>query len=327
MNRRNAILGLIVIGAAPIITKAQPSEIIWRIGYLGDGFSATRASESLDPFREGLVKLGYISGRNISLEVRWTEGKGERRAELASELVRSNCNVIVTHGVLAARAVMQATTTIPIVVAVSADFLDSGLVKSLARPGGNLTGMTDQVVDLAAKEVQLFKETLPRMQRLALMWDRESPTAARGAEESQAAARILGLRVLPLLISNSEDIERAFDSATKQRADAVIVMHSPLTVGLSGKIAQLAIRKRLPLMSAPTQFAEAGALVSYGTDLTSYFRRAATFVDKILKGAKPSDLPIEQPTKFELVVNMKTANTLGIKIPGTVMLRADRVIE
>jgi putative ABC transport system substrate-binding protein len=327
MNRRDTVLGLVALCAAPLAAKAEQPGKVWRIGYLGDGAAATRASNSLDPFREALAKLGYISGRNVALEVRWTEGNSERRTQLAAELVSLKVDVIVTHGVVAARAVKDATTTIPIVVAVAADFLDSGLVKSLARPGGNLTGITDQVVDLAAKEVQLLKETLPKMQRLALMWESTSPAAVRGAENTQAAARKMGLRVLPMLIADAKDFEEAFDLAAKREADAVIVMHTPLTVEFSGKIAQFAMKKRLPLMSAPTQFAEAGALLSYGTDLTSYFRRAATLVDKILKGAKPADLPIEQPTKFEFVVNMKTAKALGIKIPQSVMVQVNRVIE
>ena len=203
----------------------------------------------------------------------------------------------------------------------------SGFVASLAHPGGNVTGMTDQVADLAAKAVQLLKETLPKIRRLALMWESTNPAAARGAADAQTAARSIGLRTLPILISNAEDAEQAFETAAKQRADAVIVIHTPLTVGLRVKIAQFALKKRLPLMSAPTQFAEAGALISYGTDLTKYFRHAAVLVDKILKGAKPADIPIEQPTKFELVVNMKTARKLGIEIPNSVLLRADRVIE
>jgi putative ABC transport system substrate-binding protein len=327
MNRRDTVLGLLALGAAPLAVKAQQQGKVWRIGFLGDGSAATRATESIDPFRDALTELGYVAGRNVSIDVRWTEGNAERRIQLAAELVRLKVDVIVTHGVVAARAVKAATTTIPIVVAVSADFLGSGLVTSLAHPGGNLTGMTDQVADLAAKEVQLLKETLPRMQLLALMWESASPAAARGAEDTQTAARSMGLRILPLLITNAEDIERAFEEAAKRKADAVIVMHTPLTVGLRVRIAQLALEKRLPLMSSPTQFTDAGALISYGTDLTKYFRHAAVLVDKILKGAKPADLPVEQPTKFELVINLKTAKALGIKIPQTVLLRADRVIE
>ena len=327
MNRRDAVVALLALGVAPLAAEAQQAGKVWRIGFLGDGSASTRATESIDPFRDALTELGYVAGRNVSIDVRWTEGNAERRIQLAAELVRLKVDVIVTHGVVAARAVKAATTTIPIVVAVSADFLGSGLVTSLAHPGGNLTGMTDQVADLAAKEVQLLKETLPRMQLLALMWESASPAAARGAEDTQTAARSMGLRILPLLITNAEDIERAFEEAAKRKADAVIVMHTPLTVGLRVRIAQLALEKRLPLMSSPTQFTDAGALISYGTDLTKYFRHAAVLVDKILKGAKPADLPVEQPTKFELVINLKTAKALGIKIPQTVLLRADRVIE
>ncbi len=327
MNRRDAVIALLALGAAPLAVKAQQQGKVWRIGFLGDGSAATRATESIDPFRDALTELGYVAGRNVSIDVRWTEGNAERRIQLAAELVRLKVDVIVTHGVVAARAVKAATTTIPIVVAVSADFLGSGLVTSLAHPGGNLTGMTDQVADLAAKEVQLLKETLPRMQRLALMWESASPAAARGAEDTQTAACSMGLRILPLLITNAEDIERAFEEAAKRKADAVIVMHTPLTVGLRVRIAQLALEKRLPLMSSPTQFTDAGALISYGTDLTKYFRHAAVLVDKILKGAKPADLPVEQPTKFELVINLKTAKALGLTIPQSILLRADRVIE
>jgi putative ABC transport system substrate-binding protein len=261
------------------------------------------------------------------MEVRWTEGDSERRSRFAAELARLNVDVIVTHGVSAAQAVKAATATIPIVVAVAADYLGSGLVTSLARPGGNLTGMTDQVAELSAKEVQILKESVPGMRRLALMWESSNATAARGAAEAQAAARSLGIRILPMLVTNAEDIEQAFNAAVKQRADAAIVMHTPLTVGLRSAIAQFALKRRLPLLSAPTQFADAGALISYGTDLTKYFRKAASYVDKILKGAKPADLPIEQPTRFELVVNMKTARAIGVKIPRSILARADRVIE
>ena len=329
MNTRRKLL--IALGAgvlgAPFPAASQPSAKVWRIGYLGDGSAATRAAESLDPFREALAGLGYVEGRNVVTEIRWTETNAERRAALAEELVRLRPDVIVTHGVLAARAVKAATTTIPIVVAVAADFLGSGLVPSLARPGGNLTGMTDQVVELSGKEVQLFKETLPGMRRLALMWEDKSPTAVPAAEAMQAAAQVMGMRVLPFPVTNADTIEQAIEAAARRRADAMIAMHSPLTVGLRAKIAQIALKKRLPLMSAPAQFPDAGALMSYGPDLTKYFRNAAVLVDKILKGTRPADIPVEQPTRFELVINMKTAKALGIKIPQSILLRADRMIE
>jgi putative tryptophan/tyrosine transport system substrate-binding protein len=328
MNRRKLLVafGLGAL-AAPLVAFAQKPGKVWHIAYLGDGPAATRAAESLEPFREAMTGLGYVEGRNMIMEIRWTEGSAERRTALAAELVRLKPDVMVTHGAQAALALKAATTTIPIVVAVSSDFLGTGLVKSLARPGGNLTGMTDQVLELSGKEVQLIKETLPRMQRVALMWEDKNLTAVPSAESMQAAARAIGLRVLPLPVSNAEAIEQAFEAAIKQRADAMVVTHSPLTVGLHVKIAQLALKKRLAMMAAPVQFTDAGGLISYGPDLTKYFRNAAVLVDKILKGAKPADIPVEQPTKFELVVNMRTAKALGIKIPGSILMRADRVIE
>jgi ABC-type uncharacterized transport system substrate-binding protein len=313
--------------AAPLASFAQQQGRVWRIGYLGDGSAAGRAAQSLDPFREALSDLGYVAGRNVIIETRWTDGNAENRAKFSAELVRLKVDVIVTHGVLAALAVKAATTSIPIVVAVSADFLGPGLVTSLAHPGGNLTGMTDQVAELAGKEVQLLKEVLPKMQRLALISESTNPAAVRATEDAQSAARKLGLSFQLLLVTNADEIEQAFEAAAERQADGVIVMHTPLTVGLRAQIAQLALEKRLPLMSAPTQFPEVGALISYGPDLTDYFRHAAVLVDKILKGAKPADIPVEQPTKFHLVVNMKTANTLGIKFPTSILLRADKVIE
>jgi putative tryptophan/tyrosine transport system substrate-binding protein len=321
------VIALVALGAAPLVVNAQQAGKLWRIGFLGDGFAATRAAESLEPFRQGLAELGYVPGRNVELEVRWTEGNRDRRNQLAAELVRLKVDVIVTHGVSAALAVKAATTTIPIVVAVSADFVGYGLVTSLARPDGNLTGMTDEVAELASKEVQMLKEILPKMQSLALMWEGAAPQAARGAEDAQVAADRMGLRVLPMLITSAEDIEQAFVSAAKLKADAVFIMHTPLTVSLRSRIAQFAIRNRLPLIAAPTQFADAGGLISYGMDSRKYFRHAAIYVDKILKGAKPADLPIEQPTKFELVINQKTAKALGVTVPQSVLVRADRVIE
>jgi len=326
MKRRHVALPVLALGLRPAAGLAQPARV-WRIGFLGDGHAATRAPESVEPLLQGLGELGYQPGRNLWLEVRWTEGIAERRAALAAELVALKPDAIVTHGVPAARALKAATATVPIVVAVTADYIDSGLAASLARPGGNLTGMTDQVADLAAKEVQLLKETLPAMQRLALVWERANAPAARGADDVQAAARVLGLRVLPLPIENETDIEQAFNVAARQQADAVIVMHTPLTVGLRAAIARHALDRRLPLLGSPTQFADAGALISYGTDLTQYFRKAAVYVDRILKGARPADLPIEQPTHFELVVNLKTAKAMGVKVPQAVLVRANRVIE
>ncbi len=329
MNNRRKLIIVLGAGAlaAPLASFSQQQSRVWRIGYLGDGTAAQRAADSFEPFREAMAELGYVDGRNITIEVRWTEGSAERRTMLATELVRLKVDVIVTHGLQAAQIVKAATTSIPIVVAVASDVLRSGLVASLARPGGNLTGMTDQVVELAGKEVELFKEVLPRMRRLAIMWESTNPGGVLQSDDLQAAARKLGLEVEPIKIDNADDIERAFSLARKKQVDAVVLAHTPLLVRNRAQLARLALAQRLPTMSAPSQFAEAGALMSYGPDLTKYFKRAAYFVDKILKGAKPADLPVEQPTKFELVVNLKTAKALGITIPQSILARADKVIE
>jgi putative ABC transport system substrate-binding protein len=329
MNNRRKLVMALGAGAlaAPLSSFAQQQGKIWRIGYLGDGTPATRGADTFDRFREGMAELGYATGRNIVIELRWTEGIAERRAALADELVSLKVDVIVTHGVPAALAVKAATKSIPIVVAVAADMLGTGLVATLARPGGNLTGMTDQVAELAGKQVQLLKEALPRITRLALIQDSTNPAAVMAAEDMQAAARQLGLRTQLISIRNVEDFAPAFDMAAMQRADAVFITHTPLTVGNRKRISELALKTRLPLMSAPAQFPEAGALISYGPDLTMYFRRAAYFVDKILKGAKPADIPVEQPTKFELVLNIKTAKALGITFSNAIMLQATKVIE
>jgi putative ABC transport system substrate-binding protein len=311
----------------PFRLCAQQPGKVWRIGYLGDGSAATRSADTFDAFRESMAGLGYVAGRNIVFELRWTDNVADRRTMLADELVNLKVDVIVTHGVLAALAVKAATKSIPIVIAVAADVLGTGLVESLARPGGNLTGMTDQVAELAGKQLQLLKEALPRIRRLALLQDSTNPAAVLAAQDMQTAAHQLGLRIQLVSFRTAEDIEPAFDAAAKQRADAVFISHTPLTVGLRKRIAEIALKARLPLMSAPAQFPEAGAFISYGPDLTTYFRRAAYFVDKILKGAKPADIPVEQPTKFELALNMKTAKTLGIRIPNSILVQATKVID
>jgi putative ABC transport system substrate-binding protein len=327
VSRRELLLAVgATVASAPLALLAQPIKV-WRVAYLGDGSPATRSADTFEQFREGMVALGYVTGRNLVIDVRWTESNPERRIALAQELVNLKPDVIVTHGVVAAKIVKAATVTIPIVIAVAADFLNTGLVASLARPGGNLTGMTDQVAELAAKEVQLLKEALPKMQRLAVISEGANPAAVLAAEDMQGAAKKLGLRFQLHLVSNAEEIEKAFDAAAAQRAEAVIISHTPLTVGLRNRIAEYALKRQLPLMSAPRQFPEAGALMSYGPDLSKYFRRAAYFVDKILKGTNPADIPIEQPTSLDLVVNMKTAKALGVKIPNSILLQATKVIE
>jgi putative tryptophan/tyrosine transport system substrate-binding protein len=251
-NRRRIIFALGAAAlASPLTPHAQPQGKIWRIGFLGDGSAATRADQSLDPFREGMAELGYVVGRNLVLETRWTDSDAERRAKLIDELVRMPVDVLVTHGVQAGLAAKAATKSIPIVIAVAADLVGPGLIASLAHPGGNITGMTDQVADLAGKQVQLLKETLPRMKLVAIIRDSNNPTAVRATEDMQFAADKLGLRVLPITIRNAKEIDAAFATAVKQKADALITTHTPLTIMHRALIARLALERRLPMMSAP----------------------------------------------------------------------------
>lgn len=307
--------------------SAQQADKVWRIGFLGDGAAAQRVPISLEPFRQGLRELGYVEGRNVILEVRWTDGNNERLAEFAREFVRLDVDVIVTHGAPGSFAAKAATARIPIVVAVTADMVGVGLVASLSRPGGNVTGMTDQVTELSGKQVQLLKELLPDVKRVAVLANRTNPAAARTSEATETAARQLGLQVRSLEVRSLGEIEPALDAAARGRAGAVVVAHDPLTVNHRARIARLAVAKRLPIVSASTLFAEAGGLMSYGPDLARFFRRAAVFVDRILKGAKPSDIPVEQPTQFDLFINLRTARALGVTIPPALLRRADRVIE
>jgi putative ABC transport system substrate-binding protein len=307
--------------------EAQQPGKVRRIGFLGDGSPAARAAISLEPFRAGLRELGYVEGQNVFIEVRWTDGKSERLPELVGELIRLKIDVIVTHGLPAARAAKAATTDIPIVVAAAADMVGNGLVVSLPHPGGNITGTSDQITELSGKVVHLLKEMLPRLKRVAVLWNRMNPGAVGTSDATQTAVRDVGLQVKPLAVRSPDEIDDALEAAVKARADAVIVVHDPLMIEHRARIGQIALKKRLPTVSAVAILAEAGGVMSYGPDNPALFKRAAVFVDKILKGAKPADLPVEQPTKFELVINLKTAKQIGLTIPPNVLARADRVIK
>ena len=306
--------------------EAQQAKKVPRIGFLGDGSAASRGPITLVPFREGLRELGYVEKQNILIEVRWTDSKSEHLPQLVGELIRLKVDVIVTHGLPAARAAKAATTDIPIVVATAADLVGNGLVASLPHPGGNVTGTSDQNTELSGKQVQLLKELLPRLKRVAILENPINPGAVRTSEETTKAARDLGLQVKPLPVRSPDEIAEALEVAVKGRADAVIVVHDPWMIEHRVQIAQLALKKRLPTLSAGL-LAEAGGLMTYGPDNAALFKRAAVFVDKILKGRKPADLPVEQPMKFELVINLKTAKQIGLTIPPNVLARADRVIR
>ena len=320
-----AALAVAVLAAGA--SEAQPTSKLWRIGFLGDGSRAERLAINLTPFRDGLRELGYVEGRTVVIEERWTEGRAERVPEVASELARLKVDVIVTHGVRATKAAQDATRTIPIVAAVMPDPVGAGLVASLARPGGNTTGLTDQVTELAQKEIQILKDALPHIKRVAILWHEGSPGATSTFEQTRKATEGMALAVEVIGVTAADQIDSAIARAARARPDALIVVHDILTVSQRARIAQAALKHGLPTICGSSPFVDAGGLLAYAPNLPSLFKRAAVFVDRILRGAKPADIPIEQPTKFELRVNLRTAKALGLTIPPSLLLRADDVIQ
>ena len=305
---------------------AQQAEKVARIGYLN-----LRASpdEQDKAFLQGLRDLGYVEGRNITIEYRWAEGKRERLPDLAAELVRLKVDVIVTTATPAIRAAQQATRTIPIVMAISADAVGNKLIASLARPGGNTTGMSLPAIDLSGKRFELFKETVPRLSRVGVLWNSAAGTGmASRAKKVEIASREAGVTARSLEVrGNPSDFEGAFSVVLSERLDGFLVVLDPFTNFHRKRIVEFAAKNKLPSIYEASEYVDAGGLLSYGPNYADMFRRAAYFVDRILKGAKPEDLPVEQPTKFELVINLKTAKALGITIPPEVLLQADRVIR
>ena len=295
-----------------------------KIGFLG---AATPSAwrQRVSAFVERLRKLGWVEGRTVAIEYRWAEGRSERNAQIATELVRLQVDVIITTG-SAAYAVKHATTVIPVVFALAGDPVATGLVESLARPGGNLTGLSSQVPDLAGKRVELLREVVPTLRRLAVLVDVALPGADFEVDEVRTAARLLGSEVIPLEVRQTEDIVPAFDGL-KDRADALYVGIGPLATANRIRISTLAHGARLPTMHTSEEDVQAGGLMSYGANRLDQFRRSADYVDKILHGQKPFDIPVEQPTRFELVVNAITAKAIGLKVPEAFLVRADRVIE
>ena len=324
MRRRDFIKAITVSAAAwPRGVRAQQADKLPTIGFLGADAAGWRPWT--DAFVARLRELGWIEGQTIRIEFRWTEGRPERVAEIAAEFVRRKVDVIVTNGPSVV-TLKKATAVIPIVFAIAKDPVGGGLVTSLARPGANVTGQSVQEVDTAGKRIELLREVVPRLRRLAIMVDVGYPSAVLEMNEVQTAARALGLEVTPLEIRRGEDIAPAFE-ALGARADALFVTQDALTVANHTRIITLAFGARLPTMFGARNFVKAGALMSYGPDFPALFRRAAELVDKILRGTKPSDIPVEQPDKFELVINLTTAKALGITVPETLLARADEVIE
>ena len=316
------ILGVLASVSTP---DAEPAAKPRLIGILTPGPISARA-HLIEALRQGLRELGYVEGQNIVLEVRSAEGRDERLLDLAMELVRANVEVIVTGGTQAAFAARRASTTVPIVAPMT-DPVGTGLAASLARPGGNVTGNTTMAPELAGKRLELLKEVVPRVSRVAVLWNPASHSGALSLKEARTAAQALGLKVQSLEVGVSEDIEPAFTALAKERADGLMVVLNPLTFTHRKRIVDLAAKRRLPGVFELREFADAGGLMAYGASLPDMWRRTATYVDKILKGAKPAELPIEQPTRFELVVNMKTAKALGLTIPQSVLVLTDQVIQ
>jgi ABC-type uncharacterized transport system substrate-binding protein len=324
-NRRQFITLFGGAAAAwPLAARAQQAAKLPIIGFLGST-SASHQSQWVTAFGQRLRELGWIDGRTARIEVRWAEGRPERFAEIAAEFVRLKVDVIVTVGgaVLAAK---QATSVIPIVFGAASDPLGMGLVASLARPGGNVTGLSVQATDLASKRLELLREVVHGLRRLAILLNVEYPAAVLEMGEAQAGARTLGLEVTTLEIRRVEDIVPAFE-ALKGRADALYVCTDPVLAANRIRINTLANVARLPTITAFREWIEAGSLMSYGPNVPDLFRRAAEYVDKILRGAKPGDLPVEQPTKFDFIINLTTAKALGLEVSPTLLARADEVIE
>jgi putative ABC transport system substrate-binding protein len=312
----------------PFDTGAQRTESLPRIGSLVPAsLSDSRIQRSTEAFRRGLRELGYVEGRNVAIEFRSSEGHDDRLPGLAAELVRLKVDVIVTGGPAAIRAAKQATETIPIVMTAVADPVAARFVASLAHPGGNITGISNMVGAVVGKQLELLKEVRPQLSRVALLGNPTNPDHAPQVRHAQDAARALGIRLRLLEARDFGEIDRAFGAVATERASAAIVLTDRVFLDHRTRIADHAVRLRLPTVFTLSEFPEAGGLLAYGPSLADGFRRAATYVDKILKGAKPADLPVEQPTTFELVINLKTASGLGLTIPPALLQRADQVIR
>ena len=307
---------------ASVVGAQQPKKVP-RIGVL---FIGSKNQPHLDAFKQGLRERGYTEGKNILLEYRYAEGNNDRLPQLAAELVRDKVDIIVTTASVSALAARAVTKTIPIVMT-SGNPLESGLAASLAKPGGNVTGLTVLSVDLSGKRVELLRETFPKTTRIAALQSPQDFEAGAGYKETQEAAKAFSLPLHPVEVQSANDFEHAFAQMEKARETALLVILSPMITLNSRRIVELALKYRLPGMYPTKQFAEEGGLMSYGPLIPDLYRRAATYVDKILKGAKPGELPVEQPTKFELVINLQTAKQIGVTIPPSVLARADRVIK
>ena len=327
MTRRR-FLSITLAGtlAAPLAGAAQQPGKMWRIGLLSTG-PISNTQPLFNVFQEQLRELGYVDGQNVSIESRAADGNNERLPGLAAELVKLKVDVLLTTGTPAAVAAKRATSVIPIVTAVVADPVGAGLVTNLARPGGNLTGIADLDDELTGKRLGLLKEAVPRLSRVAIIWKRGNPAHKTALKEAEVVARTMDLQFQTLDVRAPSEFQEAFAAMARDRVGALILAADSMFFAHRTQLAESATKHRLPTMFWRREFVAAGGLMSYGTLYPELFRRAAIYVDKIFKGAKPADLPMEQPTKFELVINLKTAKALGLTIPPSLLLRADQVIE
>jgi putative ABC transport system substrate-binding protein len=327
MDRRDTVLALFAIGAAPLVAEGQKPTTVPRIGYLGTS-SPSLEPQYVEAFRQRLRDLGYIEGQHIAIEYRWAEGRDDRLAGLAIELVRLDPMVIVTTGTPGTLAAKQATQTIPIVMASSADPVRSRLVASLARPGGNVTGFTILGSELEGKRLEILRQAVPKLARVAVLWNTANPGVTSYYEAMQAVGRALHVTLDPVVeVRREEELEKAFFTIAGARPDALAVIADRFLLAHRARIVEFAAAKRLPAMYPYKEYVDAGGLMSYAPSNIELFRGAATYVDKILKGARPNDLPVQEPTKYELVINLKTAKDLGLTIPPSVLARADDLIN
>jgi ABC-type uncharacterized transport system substrate-binding protein len=327
MDRRALLLsmagGLLV---APLGARAQPAGRVARIGFLTPASSSdARMRGLLDTFRQGLVDLGYVEGRNFTIESRWAGEKYEQLPGLAAELVALKVDIILAVAVPAIRAAKEATKTIPIVMAAVVDAVATGLVTSLARPGGNVTGLSNMTPEVIAKQLEMLKQILPKASLFAVLWNPGNPGNPPQLRAAEGAGRNLGVRILSLEARGPDDFDRAFATIAQQRAEALVVLADVMLIQERARLVDLAVARRLPAIYGQDAFAD--GLITYSASTRDLFRRSAIYVDRILKGAKPGDLPIEQPTRFELTINLKAARSLGLTVPPSLLLRADQVIE
>jgi putative tryptophan/tyrosine transport system substrate-binding protein len=318
-------LGALLLALCPA-AEAQQTGKVWRIGYLSAG-SRLGAEAREEAFRQGLRELGYVEGQNITIEYRYAESNRDKLSVLTGELVSLKVDLIVAVTTFAASAAKKTTGTIPIVMRLPGDPVEDGLVASLARPGGNVTGVTSIIIQLGGKRLELLKELVPALSRMAILWRPGGQYVLKRLKEMEAESRSLGIQFRPIEVRLPNEIDEAFRTASKEHTNGITTMRDPFINSQRKRIVDLAIKSRLPSTFDDTEFVEAGGLMSYGANLIDLQRRLATFVDKIFKGTKPADLPVEQPTKFEFVINLKTAKQIGLIVPPNVLARADKVIR